>query len=333
MSDEINTVKNEGWDSLLEEYNKLFSLFSSWKTEQKKLANYVEDEAELLAEIEDEVEGNIYPWFTGSSDLIFIDNEGSESNDNDEADYEYKIADGNKYDDHISFQFAQKYLEDLINKIGLVIKLRNSQDIGPLFEKAGRYCRLFDISYSPENDLINDAISLTNVKVERLLYTPSKNLNIVPQLIIPTQEYLISLLKKDPRLIFGITPRQFEELIAELFRSFGFNIELTQATRDGGRDIIAINEIQKIKTKYLIECKRYEPSHKISISIVRNLWAVKMHELANKAILVTTSSYTKDANMFASNHVWDLDLKAYDDIMYWIKHYKNPALPYPIVKK
>lgn len=34
--------------------------------------------------------------------------------------------------------------------------------------------------------------------------------------------------------------RLFEEMIAELFDGFGFKVELTKKTRDGGRDIIAI---------------------------------------------------------------------------------------------
>jgi hypothetical protein len=46
-----------------------------------------------------------------------------------------------------------------------------------------------------------------------------------------------------------------------------------------------------------------------------------MAEAANKAVLVTSSGFTRDARRFASEHLWDLDLKAYDDVIKWVSHY------------
>ena len=37
-----------------------------------------------------------------------------------------------------------------------------------------------------------------------------------------------------------LKPREFEQLIAELWHGFGYDVDLTKQTRDGGKDIIAI---------------------------------------------------------------------------------------------
>ncbi|MFC1869651.1 restriction endonuclease [Chloroflexota bacterium] len=177
-------------------------------------------------------------------------------------------------------------------------------------------------------DVISEATALTRIESGKLIYAPAKPTLIVPKLIIPAQSYLVSLVKDHPESLFDITPRQFEELIAELFHDFGFDIELTQATRDGDRDIVAIYEAANIKTKYLIECKRYKSTTKVSLAIVQRLYGVKMSEAANKAILVTTSSFSKPANQFASSHVWDLDLKGYDDIIQWVDDYNSTRKPF-----
>ncbi|MEN8220363.1 MAG: restriction endonuclease [Pseudomonadota bacterium] len=66
-----------------------------------------------------------------------------------------------------------------------------------------------------------------------------------------TEKELISLIQKDNSYIYKILPRQFEEVIAELFRAQGFNVELTKRTRDGGKDIIATHNAMGIDTRYL----------------------------------------------------------------------------------
>ena len=45
-----------------------------------------------------------------------------------------------------------------------------------------------------------------------------------------------------PRRLYELKPRQFEELVAEIWDAFGFEVELTQQTRDGGKDILAIRK-------------------------------------------------------------------------------------------
>jgi len=74
---------------------------------------------------------------------------------------------------------------------------------------------------------------------------------------------------KDPARLFELTPRQFEEFVADIWRrQFGFEVELTAQTRDSGRDIIAVRRTDML-LRFLIECKRYAPERKVDIGIVR----------------------------------------------------------------
>jgi HJR/Mrr/RecB family endonuclease len=166
---------------------------------------------------------------------------------------------------------------------------------------------------------IDDCLSRLSISAPSLLYVPNSPTIFLPQLVKVVDTSLIPRIKADPSLIYRVHPRQFEEVIADIFSKFGFLVELTKQTRDGGRDIIALLNKMDINCKYIIECKRYAPTRKVSIGIVQRLLGVKVAEAANKAILVTTSSYTLDARRFESNHLWDLSLKDNNDILGWIK--------------
>lgn len=139
---------------------------------------------------------------------------------------------------------------------------------------------------------------------------------------------LILKLKESPKLLYDLKPREFEEVIAEIFKSNGYEVELTKQTRDGGKDIIAIETSSLgIKNKYFIECKRYKESNKIDVNIIRSLFSLKnTRDAPNKVILVTTSSFTPDAKKFVSDEAlseWHIDLIDYNMIVTWLKNYKN----------
>lgn len=114
--------------------------------------------------------------------------------------------------------------------------------------------------------------------------------------------------------------RKFEELVAELFEGFGYHVELTKQTRDGGRDIIAVKR-EEVQVKHLIECKRPDPGGYVGVRPVRELLGVKQDEGATKAILATTAYFSKDAKLFFERHPWELELKEYADLKTWIDLY------------
>lgn len=127
--------------------------------------------------------------------------------------------------------------------------------------------------------------------------------------------------RQDPDRLFRLPPRQFEELIAELLQGFGFAVELTQATRDGGRDIIAVAH-NPARLKYLIECKRYAKTRRVGIAPVQRLHGVARAEGATKGILVTTAKgFTKPAQAFLDKERWLLEGHGFDGLVKWLDEY------------
>lgn len=138
---------------------------------------------------------------------------------------------------------------------------------------------------------------------------------------------LIKLIQEDSSYIYKISTREFEEIIAEIFKSQGYEVTLTKRTRDGGKDIIAIhrNELG-LETSYFIECKRHALDSKVDVSIVREVYGVHSSlNGPNKSIIATTSTFTPDALKFAGNNLrsrWDMALKDINDVLAWIRNYK-----------
>ena len=101
----------------------------------------------------------------------------------------------------------------------------------------------------------------------------------------------------------------------------GFEVELTQATRDGGRDIIA--HVRNAVCSYLthIECKRYAADNKVGVGIIREVIGVHHIRNATKSIIVTTSFFSRDAIKEAERMENRLDLKDFTDVKAWLQSY------------
>jgi hypothetical protein len=133
---------------------------------------------------------------------------------------------------------------------------------------------------------------------------------------------LLEYFRLDPQGLHALTPRQFEELIAEIFDGFGFSVELTKTTRDGGRDVIAIRE-NIAKEKFLIECKRYNKKKPIDVGLVRALLGVVHDERATKGILATTSYFTGPSREFIDRNIWQLEGRDFDGLLNWLEEYQR----------
>lgn len=196
-----------------------------------------------------------------------------------------------------------RHLDDLRDDIDDVMYLSRGVALNPQFF----------------NDELRQAFSILDAEGAELLYE-APELLVAPDLIVPVSDALLVMLAKSPRFLYEISPRRFEEVIAELFRKEGFDVELTRATRDDGVDIIAISRRMNILHKMVVECKRYAPDNRVGISVVQRLLGVKAQTSANKAVVVTTSSFSRDAQRVARERFWDLDLKAYSDVVSWLQN-------------
>ena len=136
---------------------------------------------------------------------------------------------------------------------------------------------------------------------------------------------LLSKILSNPTEVRNITPRQFEEFIAELLNELGFNnVILTPRSGDGGKDVIASHSVEGIPLTFYFECKKYAESNKIQLETMRSLLGTVAHDSrkVNKGILVTTSTFTKGCKEFiiAESRV---DGKDYDGILGWIEELRK----------
>jgi len=134
---------------------------------------------------------------------------------------------------------------------------------------------------------------------------------------------LIEYFCRHPDQLYSLTPRQFEEVIAEMLFGFGFLVEVTQRTRDGGRDIIAVYN-EPIGIKLLVECKRYAKNKTVGIAPVQRLHGVSRAEGATKGILVTTAPrFTQPAERFLKEQEWLLEGRAFGGLLDWLNTYQQ----------
>jgi restriction system protein len=133
-----------------------------------------------------------------------------------------------------------------------------------------------------------------------------------------TSVRLLTDLARKPELLHRLSPREFEEVVAEILTKQGFDVTLTRFVRDGGKDIYAARRNELGTFLYLVECKKYSPDHLVSVDLVRTLYGVVEFERATAGILVTTSSFTKDAREFARTIECRMALKDFLDVKTWL---------------
>jgi restriction system protein len=128
---------------------------------------------------------------------------------------------------------------------------------------------------------------------------------------------------RHPDAVFEVRPRVFEVIIAEVMRSFGFEVELTAQTRDGGVDIIAVyKDSLGIRTRYVVECKKWDSKRKVSIELVRAFYGAKEIHQADQAVYVTTASFTQDAwNLCETGQLRNLTLVTFERLQEWFREY------------
>jgi hypothetical protein len=133
---------------------------------------------------------------------------------------------------------------------------------------------------------------------------------------------LIDYLAKHPEKMRELGSRKFEELVAELFRSKGYEVEITPCTRDGGFDVRAVHRSDLGTMLIIIECKRYALENRVGVGIVRGLYGVVESERATKGIIATTSYFSRDAKEFHNDIQFRLGLADFDVVQGWLMDWK-----------
>jgi len=136
--------------------------------------------------------------------------------------------------------------------------------------------------------------------------------------VVSTNDTLLRTLRDSPELLYELTPRRFEEIVADVLARLGYQITLTPASRDGGKDIYAAKKDHLGTFLYVVECKRYAPDHPVGVGLVRQLNGVVQAEQATAGILAATSFFTREAKEFQRRISNQMSLKDYVGIQEWL---------------
>lgn len=157
---------------------------------------------------------------------------------------------------------------------------------------------------------------ITESKIEsNLIFLPAPKIIVLNQWEIFIKE--ISERRKD---IHSLNWIQFEDFIAHLLENFGWKVENMQRSKDNGIDLIATQLLMPdINFNMMVQCKKFNPENKVGMSIVKEVWTTKWEHGFHKAMIATSSSFTKGAIDKADK--WNLDLRDHNDIVDWCLKY------------
>ncbi|TDU69418.1 restriction system protein [Prosthecobacter fusiformis] len=148
---------------------------------------------------------------------------------------------------------------------------------------------------------------------------------IISDITTVSDEFLTKL-HDSPNLWYDLSPRDFEVVVAEILYRLGYDITLTPASKDGGKDIYAAKKSDLGSFLYVVECKRYAPDNTIGVGLIRQLNGVVEAERATAGILATTSFFTKDAKEFQTTVANRMSLKDYLGLQDWLARLQNPKV-------
>lgn len=161
----------------------------------------------------------------------------------------------------------------------------------------------------------NDGISLQYPEIIvpecKIVRVPDK----LKQDIKVVTHSLMNQVASNPKILHEITPRQFEELVCELFEKEGNHVELTKQTRDGGKDLIILNNSSLGDFVIYAECKKRAPKYPVNVGFVRELYGTVNADNATAGIMVTTSYFSRDARKYQEKIKSRMSLIDYSELM------------------
>ena len=137
----------------------------------------------------------------------------------------------------------------------------------------------------------------------------------------------------------NLSPYEFEQEVGKWYLSQGYDVRVTQASKDGGVDII----LTKNDVITYVQCKHYQS--KIGVSACRELGGVMLPNRVKKGVIVTLEGVTKKAQEYCDGaRIKIITLRtllrshkdAYRDFMYSLRERQLPFrsnLPTPFEER
>jgi len=171
----------------------------------------------------------------------------------------------------------------------------------------------------------DDLIRTDNIAsiVTKLLNEKSNGEELIfrPTCLEVAQQELMKWLQKNPKDIDRVHHRTFEAIISEIIKNSGWFTQLTKQTRDGGYDILCLqNNITDRPIKMIVETKLYDLKYSVGLPMVDRVMGVSTREHADFAMIVTNSRFTSIVWEQWEEHVGrDLNLIDRSELFEWLQ--------------
>ena len=127
-----------------------------------------------------------------------------------------------------------------------------------------------------------------NVKIEK------EWLGEIDHILWTASDSIIRQIAQDPDLVFKTEWRDLERVMAQIFAEIGFNVELTNSSHDGGKDVVLFCASAKQRDCcFYVEIKHWRSGSKIGSATIRKLIDVVFRDGANGGIFLSSSGFAR----------------------------------------
>lgn len=181
--------------------------------------------------------------------------------------------------------------------------------LNEVFSEEIRYSEIKNININRANGASNGS-NIINIEFERksrinliqiIATTDSDTFTIKNTILEHIKEYERKIeIQRMLRLRYQsgdfkeISPSNFEKVIGELFTFMGYSVARVGGSGDGGVDLRCHN--YSTGEKVIVQCKRY--SGKVGVGVIRDFYGTLIHSKSNKGYVVTTNTFTKEAQIW-----------------------------------
>lgn len=202
------------------------------------------------------------------------------------------------FSENINTSGGNERIKDSFNNIEMYRRIENQQDAWE-----GLTWVLQLLPFKPYKAIK----ALNSYLYAEVAYMPDDRIIGINQCIAIIEAKYINTNKGMEKYILELKPREFELLIGNLYKSIGYETEITPATRDGGKDIIARINREDGKDIVYAECKLYKTTE-LTKETVRAFAFTVIKDNVNRGVLFCTGYVNEQLKEIDSRiQIWTLE--------------------------
>ena len=140
--------------------------------------------------------------------------------------------------------------------------------------------------------------------------------------VIDISPIVLQRLKADPQRMHNLSPREFEDLVANWLRAMNLQVQQVGGTysRDGGIDFFALQDSWPIRVVLAVQVKHSRVNRNVSSKVVRELTGAVDKPKISAGVIVTNTRFTPDAQWEARNAQKIIQLYDFEDLRRWLRN-------------